>query len=114
MKSDKPSAGNIYKLHIKLLPLFICCFLNGCNAPKQAPQNLSAENVFVISETAININQASAEELEKLPRIGAKLARDIVDHRSKFGAFRKTEHLLLIEGISEKRYREMRYLIKAE
>jgi len=81
---------------------------------KQAPQFLSTENTILSSERAVNINRASPEELEKLPHIGAKLAQDIVEHRSRFGSFRKTEHLLLIEGISDKRYREIKNLIKAE
>ncbi len=81
---------------------------------EQTPQFLSTENTILSSERAVNINRASPEELEKLPHIGAKLAQDIVEHRSRFGSFRKTEHLLLIEGISDKRYREIKNLIKAE
>jgi competence protein ComEA len=81
---------------------------------EQTPQFLSTENTILSSERAVNINRASPEELEKLPHIGAKLAQDIVEHRSRFSSFRKTEHLLLIEGISDKRYREIKNLIKAE
>jgi len=114
MKFSNFPTDSIYKLYIKLLPLIICCFFNGCNEAKQVPQTFSTESTFIISEKAININQASAEELEKLPRIGAKLAQDIVAHRLKFGTFRKTEHLLLIDGISDKHYREIRNLIKVE
>lgn len=114
MRFNNPSVDSIYNLYIKLLLLFICCFFNSCNRTKQVPQTYLTENTFVISEKAININQASAEELDKLPRIGAKLAQDIVAHRLKFGTFRKTEHLLLIDGISDKHYREIRSLIKVE
>ncbi len=114
MRPSNSSIDKIYKFHIKLLLLFICCYLNGCGEIKQTPQFLSAENTNSSSEGLININRASAEELEKLPHIGTKLAQDIVEHRSKFGSFRKTEHLLLIEGISDKRYREIKNLIKAE
>lgn len=114
MKSYNLFARNIYKLYIKLLPLFICCFFNGCGEAKQNRQFLSTENAFVVSENAIDINHASAEELGKLPGIGTNLAQGIVEHRSKFGNFRKTEHLLMIEGISDKRYRELKHLIKTE
>lgn len=62
----------------------------------------------------ININTASAETLEKLPNIGAKTAREIVEHREKFGKFRKPEHLLLIRGVSDKKFREIENLVKAE
>lgn len=66
------------------------------------------------STPVININTASVETLEKLPYIGVKTAQEIVEHREKFGKFRKPEHLLLVRGISDKKFREMRSLIKAE
>jgi competence protein ComEA len=114
MKFVKPSIANIYKSHIKLLPLFICYLLNGCGAGNQPPQIFSTGNTLAVSEKAININQATVEEFEKLPGVGEKLARDIVEHRAKFGSFRKTEHLLLIDGISDKHYREIKNMVKVE
>ncbi len=65
-------------------------------------------------KNAVNINTASIEELVKLPHIGEKTAAKIVEHREKFGKFRKPEHLLLIERISDARFREMKSLIKTE
>lgn len=62
----------------------------------------------------MNINTASAAELEKLPFIGRKTALEIVAHREKFGRFRRPEHLLLIEGVSDTRFREIKNLIKVE
>ncbi len=62
----------------------------------------------------ININSASAEELEKLPGIGKALAARIVEHREKYGPFRKPEHLIIVRGISEKRFRELKDLITVE
>jgi len=62
----------------------------------------------------LNINTASAEELETLPGIGKALSARIVEHRQKFGPFRKPEHLIIVRGISEKRFRELRDLITVE
>ncbi len=56
------------------------------------------------SSDAININTATADELEKLPHIGRKTAESIVDHRERHGAFRRVEHLMLIRGVSETRF----------
>lgn len=67
-----------------------------------------------LSSQRVNINTASAQELETLPGIGKALAQRIIDHREKYGAFRKTEHLLIVRGISEKRYRDLRELITVE
>lgn len=67
-----------------------------------------------ISPAAININAATQEELEKLPHVGETLAKRIVEFRTNNGPFRRPEHLLLVEGISEKRFREIRPLVKIE
>jgi competence ComEA-like helix-hairpin-helix protein len=99
---------------IKLLLLGISCFLLGCSQQKEAQQVLPIQNRVQVAENAININTASATELEKLPHIGAKTAQKIIEHREKYGRFRKPEHLLFVRGISDKRFREMRSLIKVE
>jgi len=64
--------------------------------------------------TLININTASANELETLPGIGKSLAERIVEHRDKFGPFRRREHLIIVRGISDKRFRALRDLITVE
>ena len=61
----------------------------------------------------ININTASANELETLPGIGKGLAQRIIDHRERFGPFRRAEHLIIVRGISDKRFRALRDLITA-
>lgn len=64
--------------------------------------------------TLININTASPEELEKLPGIGRGLAARIVAYRSEYGRFRRAEHLMMVRGISERRFRALRSSITAE
>ncbi len=65
-----------------------------------------------IAENAININTASAQELEKLPKIGKVLAQRIIDHRTKYGDFRRAENLILVRGMSDKKFRELESLVK--
>lgn len=67
-----------------------------------------------VSASAVNINTATAAELEKIPFIGEKTALEIVEHRQKFGKFRKPEHLMLIGGVSDRRFREIKNFIKTE
>jgi competence ComEA-like helix-hairpin-helix protein len=62
----------------------------------------------------ININTASAQELEKLPGIGRGFAQRIVEHREKYGPFRRPEHLIMVRGLSDKRFRTLRELITVE
>jgi competence ComEA-like helix-hairpin-helix protein len=114
MKFHKVNYFSLYKNSIKLLPFIILCFLFGCDRQKEAKQVLLTENQVIVSASAININTASIEELKNLPQIGEKLAQKIIEHREKFGRFRKAELLMLVEGISDKRVREMRDLIKVE
>jgi competence ComEA-like helix-hairpin-helix protein len=53
----------------------------------------------------IDINTASIEQLEQLPGIGKVTAKSIFDFRKRSGPFRRTEDLLAIRGISEKRFK---------
>ena len=62
----------------------------------------------------ININTASVQELETLPGIGKALAERIIEHRNKYGPFRKPEHLIIMRGISDKRFQNLRELITVE
>lgn len=47
----------------------------------------------------VNINTASAEELETLTGIGSVLAQAIVDYRAEYGAFESVDELLNVRGI---------------
>ena len=114
MCSGKPYYFCIYIFLLKLLVLTVLCFLTLNCSKKQAKQFLSTESQVLVSNSAVDINKASAGELEKLPNIGAKTAQEIINHREKFGRFRKPEHLILVRGISDKRFREIKHLIKAE
>jgi DNA uptake protein and related DNA-binding proteins len=39
------------------------------------------------------------------------LAKKIIGHRDRYGPFRRPEDILIIDGISEKRFREFRGFI---
>jgi len=67
-----------------------------------------------ISPDAVNINTADASGLQRIPHIGEKLAADIIEYRQKHGPFRRPEHLLLVGGVSDKRFREIRQLVRVD
>ncbi|MBA2795717.1 helix-hairpin-helix domain-containing protein [Streptococcus porcinus] len=50
----------------------------------------------------ININVAKLEDLTKIPGIGEKRAKEIIDVRDSQGGFKKLEDLLKISGIGQK------------
>ena len=60
---------------------------------------------------SVNINTASVAELETLPAVGQNTAEAIAEHREQHGAFRRAEHLMLVQGMSEGRFVEIRPLI---
>ena len=76
------------------------------------PQVIASSNQT--NAQRININTAPIRELEKLPGIGKGLAERIVEHRERFGPFRRTEHLIIVRGLSDRRFRALRDLITVE
>ena len=64
------------------------------------------------NEESVNINTASAEELERLPGIGPALASRIVEHRQKHGPFKRPQDIVIVRGMSAKLYRRIGRLIR--
>ncbi|MCX7895616.1 MAG: helix-hairpin-helix domain-containing protein [Thermoanaerobaculum sp.] len=52
----------------------------------------------------VNINTATTQELQLLPRVGPALAQRIVEFREKQGPFKSPEELMRVKGIGEKTF----------
>lgn len=65
-------------------------------------------------ECPLNINTASAAELDLLPGIGETLAGRIVAYREENGAFAEPEDIMKVEGIGEGIYADIQELITVE
>lgn len=72
---------------------------------------LSAQPVSKASANKININTASVEELQELPRIGPKVAQRIVDFRKEHGRFKRIEEIMKVKGIGESTFERIKDLI---
>jgi comEA protein len=60
----------------------------------------------------VNINSASAGQLQQVPGIGPATAEKILQMRKSYGAFKSVDDLLAIRGIGPKRLDKMRkYLV---
>jgi competence protein ComEA len=63
------------------------------------------------SHARININTATAEELEALPAVGEVTAARIVAYREENGPFRSVDDLIHVQGISDRTIDEFRDLV---
>jgi competence protein ComEA len=66
------------------------------------------------SARLVNVNTATAAELERLPQVGPTLARRIVAYRQRHGRFRTSEELVRVEGIGPKTYDALEGYVTAE
>ena len=64
-----------------------------------------------VSIYPVNINTATAAELQTLPEIGEKTAQKIIAYREAHGTFKTKEELLRVNGIGEKTYEQIKDLI---
>ena len=60
----------------------------------------------------LDLNRATAEQLEELPGVGPSIAGAIVDHRETSGAFRSVDDLLEVRGIGPARLEQLRDLVR--
>ncbi|MFN0278998.1 MAG: ComEA family DNA-binding protein [Pyrinomonadaceae bacterium] len=90
--------------------LIVFSLLTGCSSRVVYEQQTSA----AATQNTININTASAQELEQLPHIGRKTAEKIIQFREENVTFRRVEHIMQIRGISEKRFLKIQPFLKAE
>ena len=71
-------------------------------APAQMPASQFVTGLGHLAHgDQININTASAEELDKLPGIGPVKAEAIIAWRTENGPFRYPEELIRVKGIGE-------------
>ena len=90
--------------------LFGSLLISGCRS-KRMGTTLPEQKPPQHASFVINLNAADASDLQKLPHVGPVLAQKIIEHRERYGPFRKPEHILIIDGVSEKRFREFRPFI---
>ncbi|MGC9357472.1 MAG: helix-hairpin-helix domain-containing protein [Anaerolineae bacterium] len=64
-----------------------------------------------VGENLININTASAAELETLPHIGPARAQDIIDYRETHGPFASIGEIQQVKGIGPSTFADIEHLI---
>jgi competence protein ComEA len=78
------------------------------HAAAQSSSSRASAKSSPATTAIVNINTASASELDALPGIGPKVAARIVEYRQKNGPFKKIEELMNVQGIGEKNFLKLK------
>lgn len=79
--------------------------------PRPAAGNTAESSEPAASSGLLDINSATAAQLEELPEIGPKLAERVVEFRTTNGPFTSVDQLVAIRGISERIVEILRPLV---
>nr|WP_240983107.1 ComEA family DNA-binding protein [Streptomyces sp. S3(2020)] len=60
----------------------------------------------------VSLNTATVDQLDTLPGVGPVLAQHIVDYRTQHGGFRSVDELREVNGIGERRFADLRNLVR--
>ena len=82
--------------------------------PFKADENILAANASNSENNSdlININTATSEELQKLPRVGPATAENIIEYREKNGGFKNIDEIKNVPRIGEKTFEKFKDKIK--
>jgi competence protein ComEA len=84
----------------------------GVTAHTAAAQDAPARpSTAAVAGAPVNLNSATAAQLEALPGIGRATAERIIEYRQKNGNFKKAEDLMNVRGIGEKSFLKLKPLI---
>jgi competence protein ComEA len=83
---------------------------------RAATATLSPNAVSAAGEpsSTVNVNTATAADLERLPGVGPVLARRIIEFREARGLFRRLDDLQEIQGIGPKLFRRLAPLLRLD
>ena len=75
------------------------------------PVSLTSTSGNVQATGKVNINTATAEELDTLPGIGPAIAQRIIEYRQTNGPFQSIEEIKNVSGIGDKLFEKLKDLI---
>ena len=95
----------------------------GLNSYKKAQQKLGLSvapyeikaireeaDKFIEQQRFININSFNIDELTRLPGVGEKLARRIIEYHNLHGPFKTKKELMQVKGIGEKKFEKFKIM----
>ena len=110
-------AGKVTKTQWLLLGLtgvFLCGLLavyvrdrTGMTEQSVETDRAVSQESFMPDVSPLDLNAATAEELDALPGIGEELARRIVEYREEHGPFESVEEIMEVSGIGEGKFADL-------
>lgn len=92
-------------VNVVALALSVCALVSVATARADAQTQTESQKRLV------NLNAATAAELESLPGVGPAVAARIIEYREKNGGFKKVEDLMNVRGIGEKTFLQLKPLV---
>jgi competence protein ComEA len=96
-------------MNVAAAPEVIATPLVDAAAPSPVHHSSSATE-----DDPVYLNDASVEDLRRLPGVGEKRAEAILDLRHKLGRFHQVEDLLRVKGIGRATLRKLRPLVRID
>lgn len=75
---------------------------------------VTAPDTAEVSLVRMNLNTASSAQLDRLPRIGPKMAARIIAYREEKGGFTRVQDLVNVRGIGEKTLKKLEPFVFVE
>jgi competence protein ComEA len=72
----------------------------------------SGTGVVAAPGAPVSLNTATADQLNTLPGVGPVLAQHIIDYRTQHGGFRSVDELRQVNGIGDRRFADLRELVR--
>ncbi|MER6322417.1 ComEA family DNA-binding protein [Streptomyces coelicoflavus] len=86
----------------------------GASAPEPptGPGTASGGRVGAGPAAPVSLSTATTDQLDTLPGVGPVLAQHIIDYRTRHGGFRSVDELREVNGIGERRFADLRDLVR--
>lgn len=86
----------------------IVCVMALCLGLVFSSVSVLAQKASVVPQEKVNLNTATAEQLQSIPGIGPSTAKSILEYRAKVGKFSKIEEIINVRGIGEKKFQKIK------
>jgi len=86
----------------------IICVLALCLGLALSSVSVLAQKSSAAPPERVNLNSATAEQLQSIQGIGPATAKNILEYRAKVGKFNKIEEIINVKGVGEKKFQKIK------